>query len=335
MTILVLNSGSSTIKYKIFKNLKEIQSGTIKNTENFCLTNIVDLNTIDAVGHRVVHGGEQFHQAVNIDTKVINGIRDLIPLAPLHNPSNLKYIEDIALKFPNLNQVAVFDTAFHQTIDKKHYLYPIPMEYYKQNHIRKYGFHGTSVEYITKRYAVNKNIFIEDVNIIILHIGGGASATLIQDGKSFDTSMGFTPLEGLMMGTRCGDIDPEIPLYLQKKADMTYEEVDELLNKKSGLKGICGTNDFKEIIENLDKEEFSLAFEMFCLRVKEYIGKYWIQSRKLDAVVFTGGIGENSQLLRDTVCEGVSLDVEVLVIPTNEELEIAIQTQNLLNKKGK
>jgi acetate kinase len=329
MKILVLNCGSSSIKYKLFYNQKETKSGLIEDVKNFRIEDIVDLNTIDAVGHRVVHGGEKFKEAIKITKDIIEDIRDLIPLAPLHNPSNLKYIEEIFNNYPTLPQVAIFDTAFHQTINKEHFLYPIPLKYYKNNNIRKYGFHGTSVQYIVKEFAKQKNKDIENINIIVLHLGNGASATLVKDGKSFDTSMGFTPLEGLMMGTRCGDIDPSIALFIQIEEDLNSNEVNNILNKQSGLKGICGTNDMRKIVQEnniklQDKKE--LAFNMFCLKVQKYIGSYMIQVQNLDAIVFTGGIGENSTEVREKICKNIHKSVEIMVIPTNEELEIATQT---------
>ena len=327
MKILVLNSGSSTIKYKLFDNLQEIISGTVEDVTNFNIEDICDFETLDAVGHRVVHGGEKFNKAALVTNTVIEDIRDLIPLAPLHNPLNLKYIEEIQFKYPNLPQVVVFDTAFHQTIDKTHFTYPIPLEYYKQNHIRRYGFHGTSVEYITKEFAKQKQKDIDEVNIIVLHLGNGASATLVKDGKSFDTSMGFTPLEGLMMGTRCGDIDPSIVTYLEDTNNLSSNEVIEILNKKSGLKGICGISDMREVLQQKD----TLAFDMFCLRIQKYIGSYLIQVKKLDAIIFTGGIGENCAEVRTKVCENIDENIEILVMPTNEELEIASQTYDILN----
>jgi len=323
--ILVLNCGSSTIKYKIFEHLVEIKSETIEDVKSFDIFSEINFNDIDAVGHRVVHGGEKFKNAVKVTDNVIKDIRDLIPLAPLHNPSNLKYIEEIKKQYPKLIQIAVFDTAFHQTIDKEHYLYPIPLDLYENNKIRKYGFHGTSVSYIVDKYAEIKSRDIKDINLIVLHLGNGASATLIKNGKSFDTSMGFTPLEGLMMGTRCGDIDPSIPLYLQNNLNLNTKEVDNILNKQSGLKAIGGTNDMRKIIENNNK----LPFDMFCLKVQKYIGSFIIQVKKIDAIIFTGGIGENSIKVREKVSENIPKDIEILTIPTNEELSIAIQTKEL------
>jgi acetate kinase len=331
MNILVLNSGSSSIKYKLFEDLIETDSGMREEVEDFD-TEIKAIIAayehkgvkIDGVGHRVVHGGEKFNQAVLIDQDVIDTIRELIPLAPLHNPSNLKAIEILVKAHPDLAQVAVFDTAFHQTIPPENYLYPLPMLLYQKEHIRKYGFHGTSVEYLTKAYAKFMHQKVEDTTIIVAHLGNGASITLVKNGKSFDTSMGFTPLEGLMMGTRCGSIDPSIVIYLQEHYGMSSREVDSLLNKQSGLKGICGHSDMREVLEG----GHALAFEMFCNRVRKTIGAFMVQAEQVDAVVFSGGIGEHVSEVREKVMEGIALPY--LTIPTNEELEIAEQTYLLI-----
>ncbi len=331
MKILVLNSGSSSIKYKLFEELIEIDDGTIEEVEDFYteLKKVISGYEktgmmLDGVGHRVVHGGELFTKATLIDMDVIEKIRSLIPLAPLHNASNLKAIEMIFDEHPNLPQVAVFDTAFHQTIPPVNYLYPLPIELYTQDRIRKYGFHGTSVQYLTKAYAKQIGQDIKSVTIIVAHLGNGASITLVKNGKSYDTSMGFTPLEGLMMGTRCGSIDPSIVTYLQEHHNLSPKELEWLLNKESGLKGICGHSDLREVIEG----GHQLAFDMFCSRVRKAIGSFMLQADHIDAIVFSGGIGEHAHTVREVVMQG--LLVPAFVMHTNEELEIAEQTFLLL-----
>lgn len=361
--ILVLNSGSSSIKYKLFelKDTKLIYEGIEEEVKDFNIAfesifkKLIDgkfINTIDnikAFGHRVVHGGEKFSKPVLIDDEVIKEIENLIPLAPLHNPSNLEGIKISTLLAPNAKQVAIFDTAFHQTIQKEVYTYPIPYELYEKHSIRKYGFHGTSHHYVAKETAKYLNKHLNDLNIITIHLGNGDSITAIKNGKSIDTSMGFTPLEGLMMGTRCGDIDPAIILYLENQLNIEPNKIDKILNKESGFKGICKTNDLREIIKKADNnDELSiLAIKMFSYRVKKYLGGYKEILNRVDAVVFTGGIGEHSPLVRDAICNNIDKNkneelkgfgeiqnetsqYKILVIPTNEELEIAIQTKNLI-----
>jgi acetate kinase len=309
------------------------------------------------IGHRVVHGGEIFKEPTLIDEKALININETIPLAPLHNPANLKGIE-IALKIcPDVPQVAVFDTAFHQTLPAHAFHYPVPYSWYKTYHVRRYGFHGTSYYSISKQAATYLKKPVEKLNLIALHLGNGASATAIKAGKSIDTSMGMTPLEGLMMGTRCGDIDPSLPFYLVKAMGKSNEELDLLFTRESGLKGICGANDMREVhalAKNGDPRA-DLAIEMYCYRVKKYIGAYYAVLGQLDALIFSGGIGENDSLIRKNVCIGLAhlgivIDdqknqatsyqpfaiqreaepVKVLVIPTNEELEIAQQALALI-----
>jgi acetate kinase len=319
-----------------------------------CLGHPTDLL---GIGHRVVHGGEVFKEPTLIDEKALTGIAETIPLAPLHNPANLKGIE-VALKIcPDVPQVAVFDTAFHQTLPTHAFHYPVPYSWYKTYHVRRYGFHGTSYYSISKQAAAYLKKPIEKLNLIALHLGNGASATAIKAGKSIDTSMGMTPLEGLMMGTRCGDIDPSLPFYLVKAMGKSNEELDLLLTRESGLKGICGANDMREVhaLAKMGNPMADLAIEMYCYRIKKYIGAYYAVLGHLDALIFSGGIGENDALIRENVCTGLAnlgitidneknqaLDhqpfaiqrenglVKVLVIPTNEELEIAQQTQALV-----
>ncbi len=314
---------------------------------------IQDDSEILGIGHRVVHGGEMFREPVLIDSEVIAAIRGLIPLAPLHNPSNLLGIEAAQERFPSVPQVAVFDTAFHQTLPPRAYRYALPHELYEKHHVRKYGFHGTSHVYVAKEAAKHLGKLLAEVNLITLHLGNGASAAAVQGGRSIDTSLGMTPLEGLVMGTRCGDIDPSIPFYLMRQTRMKPEDVESLLNRESGLKGICGISDMREIQEKAAKgnERAGLALDMFRYRIKKYIGAYHAVLGRLDAVVFTRGIGENAVAVRQRVCEGLKhigigvdqaknnavkgnvaeiqqdgLPVKVLVVQTNEEREIALQT---------
>lgn len=395
MKILVINSGSSSIKYRLFQDLSQLADGIIERIgesrsrfihrlfhnqetkeviseqpisdheegmrlvftrliEAGCLQHIADLL---GIGHRVVHGGEVFKEPTLIDEKVLIDINKTIPLAPLHNPANLKGIE-IALKIcPNVPQVAVFDTAFHQTLPAHAFHYPVPYSWYRTYHVRRYGFHGTSYYSISKQAAAYLKKPVEKLNLIALHLGNGASATAIKAGKSIDTSMGMTPLEGLMMGTRCGDIDPSLPFYLVKAMGKSNEELDLLLSRESGLKGICGANDMREVhaLAKKGNPMADLAIEMYCYRIKKYIGAYYAVLGQLDALIFSGGIGENDSLIRKNVCIGLAhlgivIDdqknqatgyqpfaiqreaepVKVLVIPTNEELEIAQQTLALI-----
>ena len=312
-----------------------------------------DLGDLFGIGHRVVHGGEAFREPTLIDDGVISNIRAMIPLAPLHNPANLTGVEVARNHFPAVPQVAVFDTAFHQTMPAHSFHYALPYSLYKQHHVRRYGFHGTSHRYVAKQAAAHLNKPLETVNLITLHLGNGASATAIQGGRSIDTSMGMTPLEGLIMGTRCGDLDPAIQGYLARVTGKPYEEIGTIFENQSGLRGICGASDMREVVRMAGSGDplAMLALEMFCYRIKKYIGAYFAVLGEVDALVFTGGIGENSPVVRAHCCEGlaslgIAVDeernqapvketseiqsdrsrVKVLVIPTNEELEIAIQT---------
>lgn len=324
------------------------------------LTQIKSLSDIDAVGHRVVHGGEKFSQSALIDDKVIDGIEDCIDLAPLHNPANLSGIRAVSEIFGAIPQVAVFDTAFHSRMPQSNYLYPIPYQFYRRYKVRRYGFHGTSHRYIAYRYRQLTGKTKEETRIITLHLGNGCSACAINNGVSTDTSMGMTPLEGLVMGTRAGDIDPTILEFLHLKEGMTYENLFNMLNKQSGLLGISGlTNDMRELIEeeqeNGDRRS-TLAIDIFCNRIKKYIGAYLARMNGADAIIFSGGIGENSYYIRELICQdldflGIELDtdknkkmikgkegsisksggLEVMVIPTNEELLIARDTFRCIN----
>ena len=320
---------------------------------------IRDESELFGIGHRVVHGGEVFREPTLVDDEVIAAIRKLIPLAPLHNPANLFGIEAVLERYPLVPQVAVFDTAFHHSLPQLAYRYAVPDELYEKYQVRKYGFHGSSHSYVSKEAARHIGKPLAELNIITLHLGNGASAAAVQGGRSIDTSMGMTPLEGLVMGTRCGDIDPSLPFYVMQQTGMSPVDAENLLNRKSGLKGICGVSDMREIQELAAKgnERAQLAIEIFCYRIKKYIGSYHAVLGRLDAIVFTGGIGENASAIRQRACQGlehlgISVDctrneaaggevseiqdrnspVRVLVIRTNEEREIAEQTMAAIHK---
>ena len=317
---------------------------------------IRSLGDIHAIGHRVVHGGEKFNRSVEIDAEVIKGIEDCIDLAPLHNPANLRGIHASRELFGSLPQVAVFDTSFHTTMPETSYLYGVPYQLYRRHKIRRYGFHGTSHRYVAYRYRQLAKKTRDDVNIITLHLGNGCSVCSIKKGNSIDTSMGMTPLAGLLMGTRSGDIDPSVHEFLMHKEGMSIQEVDTLLNKQSGLLGLSGlTNDMRDLLDEEKEHQdrrAKLAIDIFCHRIKHYIGAYLAEMGGADAIVFTGGIGENSPVVRHRATEGleflgIGLDeklnaamiggkegeiggkngsVRVFVIPTNEELLIARDT---------
>jgi len=325
------------------------------------IDNLHSMSDIHAVGHRVVHGGERFRRSVRIDPDAISGIEDCMELAPLHNPANLRGIRAaIDLLGAGVPQVAVFDTAFHLTMPETSFLYAIPYQLYRRHKIRRYGFHGTSHRYVAYRYRQICKIERGTVNIITLHLGNGCSACAIKGGESHDTSMGFTPLEGLVMGTRSGDIDSSIIEYLTIKEGMTMREIDTILNKQSGLLGLSGlTGDMRDLLaeeaENQDRRA-RLAIDIFCRRVRKYIGAYFADLGNAQAVVFTGGIGENSPVVRQRICAGleslgltidssrntdavggktakISTDgstLAVYVIPTNEELLIARDTVRVI-----
>jgi acetate kinase len=313
------------------------------------------------IGHRVVHGGELFREPTVVDDDVVAAIRRLIPLAPLHNPSNLLGIEIARTRFPGIPQVAVFDTAFHHTLPAFAFHYAVPNAWYGEHHVRRYGFHGTSHAYVSGEAARYLGRRTEEVNLITLHLGNGASAAAVQGGMSVDTSMGMTPLEGLVMGTRSGDVDPALHFYLMRQTGMPADELEKSLNSESGLKGVCGLNDMREILDQAGRGDAraALALEMFCYRIKKYIGAYTAVLGRVDALVFTGGIGENAAVVRGKVCRGlehmgVIVDdgkntacsgriveiqedkalVKVLVVKTDEEKEIARQTINTVEKAG-
>jgi acetate kinase len=397
MKVLVVNCGSSSLKYQLFDMEKEevIAKGVVErigtppsyliyalnnekvkkevtasdHTEAFkvVINALLDENKpviksideIGAVGHRIVHGGERFKEPTIIDGEVIAEIERNNELAPLHNPAGLAGIRGSLEVLPNVPQVAIFDTSFHSQMPKYAYLYGLPLRFYREHRIRRYGFHGTSHYYVAHRAAQLVGRPIEELKIITCHLGNGCSITAVKGGRSIDTSMGFTPLEGLVMGTRSGDIDPAIPLYLIRELNYTPEDVDNILNKESGLLGISEfSNDMRDVMAAAAKGEqkAELAMEIFCYRIKKYIGAYAAIMNGLDILVFTAGIGENEPEVRELVCKdmdflGISIDpqknnfkgqereistpsskVRVWVVPTNEELVIARETLRLVNK---
>lgn len=344
MKIGVINAGSSSLKFKLIqtKTKKVLLSQTvehigekgspIQNHQEALEALEVDFSTLDAIGHRVVHGGCEFSSAVLIDDEVENSIEKLISLAPLHNGANLEGIRVARQKTPNIPQIAVFDTAFHATMPQEAYMYALPYEMLEKHNIRRYGFHGTSHSYLMKEAACTLFKDVSAVNLITLHLGNGASICAIQNGKSIDTSMGFTPLEGLVMGSRSGDIDPSIIFYMQKELGMSLEEVEYTLNKKSGLLGICNDNDVRNILQS-DDEKSKLAIRIMIRRIQKYIGGYLAILGNVDAIVFSGGIGENSSYIREEIMSSDLLkNINHLVIKTNEELEIANEVVNIINK---
>ncbi len=376
--LFVLNCGSSSIKYKLFaidEDFYTLAQGVIEHIgtvvkdyhAGFELIEkqlqkegvLKGFDELDAAAHRVVHGGEKLVEPVLIDDKVIEIIRQLIPLAPLHNGANLEGILALRKKVPTLTQVAVFDTAFHQSMPALSYRYALPKIFYEKYGIRRFGFHGISHQYLlTQSAKILKKLPLE-CNLITIHLGNGSSITAIEKGKSIDTSMGFTPLEGLVMGTRSGDIDPGILFYLDQNKSSSCMQMQEILNHESGLKGLCGFSDMRDILEQkeMGNEEALFTFELFCRRIKKYIGAYMALLGRVDAIVFSGGIGANSHEVRASVCEGLAsfgivLDdiknsekvisatcvessksrVAVIVMQTDEELSIAQQSQKLLQR---
>jgi len=399
MNILVINCGSSSLKYQLInmKNEEVLAKGLVerigiegsrikhdtigkeryiieepmkdhKKALELVLNAIVDeehgaissLDEIKAVGHRVVHGGEEFSDSVIINDLVMKALEKNVELAPLHNPPNITGINACKELMPNTPMVAVFDTAFHQTIPAENYIYALPYEYYEKYRIRRYGFHGTSHKYVSQRAAIILDKNIDDLKIVTCHLGNGSSVTAVDGGKSIDTSMGFTPLEGLAMGTRCGDIDPAIIPFIMEKEKMSLEEVNRVLNKESGVLGISGvSSDFRDLddADEQGNERATLALQVFANDVKKYIASYAALMGGIDVLVFTAGVGENSPSMRERICEGleflgISIDkelnnvrgeetivsddsskVKVMVIPTNEELVIARDTNELVNKR--
>ncbi|MFC1751816.1 acetate kinase [Thermoproteota archaeon] len=367
MNILALNCGSSSVKYQLFnwEEMKVIAKGIVERIglgESFIFHKIPDsdesfrhhyecdnhetaiqlivktmckgetavikdMNEISAVGHRVVHGGEKFISSVLVNSETISAIEKVSPLAPLHNPANLTGIKAAQKALPEAPHVAIFDTAFHQSMPAHAYMYPLPYEWYEEYAVRRYGFHGTSHLYVSKRAAhlLGKNA--NECNIITLHIGNGVSCCAIKNGLSIDTSMGLTPLEGAVMGTRCGDIDPAIPLFMQQKLDVGAKEMDTLLNKKSGLLGITGKYvDRRDIEDEAEKGDAKckLAMEIEAYRLKKYIGQYMAVLGRVDAIVFTAGVGENSGLIRQMSIEGL----EPLGIVVDKERTLSIRSKH-------
>ncbi|MEY8418567.1 acetate kinase [Oscillospiraceae bacterium 44-5] len=395
MNILVINAGSSSLKYQLLnpetqqvlaKGLCERigidgkftykpegkepikEADVAMPTHNEAIKAVLDalvdakngvigsMKEIDAVGHRVVHGGEKFARSVLITDEVMAAIEECNPLAPLHNPANIIGIRACQALMPGTPMVAVFDTAFHQTMPAAAYMYALPYEYYEKDKVRRYGFHGTSHKYVTQRAAAMLGKPIEELKLISCHLGNGSSITAVDGGKSVDTSMGFTPLAGLPMGTRCGDIDAGILQYLMNQYGMGIDEMLNILNKKSGVEGLsCVSSDFRDLESAAGKgdEKAALAQKKFAYEVKKYVGAYAAAMGGVDAVIFTAGVGENDKAIRSMVCEGleymgVKLDAaandvrgeekvisaadskaKVLLIPTNEELMIAIDTAAL------
>jgi len=404
MNILVINTGSSSVKYGLFDTGREVmlaeglaerigevsgritqqlRSGTdagrtvrrelrLPDTRS-AMDRIVELlvdpedgpiedpGGIAAVSHRVVHGGERFHDAVIVDDEVLEAIRACSALAPLHNPANLTGIEVARRAFPQAPHVAVFDTAFHQTMPPRAWRYALPEAFYRNHGIRRYGFHGTSHAWVSARAAAFLGRPAAELDLITLHLGNGASMAAVRGGRCLDTSMGMTPLEGLVMGTRSGDVDPALPAFLSRAAGLSIDEIDDLLNRESGLKGLCGAGDMRDVIRRRDAGESAaeLALEVYVYRIRKYIGAYYAVLGRLDALVFTAGIGENVPEIRARCVDGLEalglrIDPErnaaplqgeravsppgspaaVLVIPTNEELAMALAARRLLEGNG-
>ncbi len=399
MRILVLNCGSSSIKYQLIdmddQNLmaegiierigenialftyksdkytvrkQELQINNHEVGLSLIISTLIDkdkgtlssLDDIDAVGHRLVHAGEHYADSVVVTDHVIEVMKECVSLAPLHNPANLKGVEAVSAAMPDCPQCGVFDTAFHQSMPEKAYLYALPLEFYQENKIRRYGFHGTSHKYVSLKAAEYLGKDVKDLKIITCHLGNGASISAIDGGKSIDTSMGLTPLEGLMMGTRCGDIDPAIPIYMERRLGLSVDEVNNILNKKSGMLGLSGiSNDMREIEDEILKHKNPAAItahDVYCYRIKKYIGSYIAALNGVDVIIFTGGIGENMPILRELVLRdmdyfGIELNeeenakftgdiqmlstenskIKIMKIPTNEELMIAMETERLLS----
>ncbi len=340
--ILVLNSGSSSIKYELIdmagpvtvaeglverigeetsrvehvaqgmsylieRPLVDHRAGLAAMAEAFDATVPVDPAALTAVGHRVVHGGDRFSQPAVIDDEVLDAIRECIPLAPLHNPANLDGIRVAMEIFPDLPQVAVFDTAFHQTMPPRAFLYAIPYELYEQDRVRRYGFHGTSHRFVAGECARLLGRPLEECNLITVHLGNGCSMTAIENGRSIDTTLGMTPLEGLVMGTRSGDVDPALHLFLKQNKGMELEAIDALLNKESGLKGLCGMNDMRDIHRAAEAGDrrAAIALEVQTYRNRKYLGAYMAVLGRVDAIVFTAGIGENDAVVRAESLRGL------------------------------
>lgn len=401
MKVLVVNCGSSSLKYQVLdmetetlmakglverigmdgsvithekigmdkvkkevpmKDHKDAIAQVLDAVQNPEYGVVSSMDEIGAVGHRVVHAGEKFSESVLINDAVIAALEECVELAPLHNTPNLYGIAACQELMPNTPMVGVFDTAFHQTMPPESYLYAIPYEYYEKHGIRKYGFHGTSHKYVAQRAASMLNVNINDLKLITCHLGNGASVSAIKHGRCIDTSMGFTPLEGLVMGTRCGDIDPAIVTYIREKENLPQGKANEILNKQSGVLGISGvSSDFRDLEEAVAEgnERAALALKIFAKKVRFYIGAYIAEMNGVDAIIFTAGVGENDVNMRELICTdlgnlGIKLDiiknkvrgketivstedskVKLLLIPTNEELMIARDTYNIVKKNRK
>ena len=392
MNILVINAGSSSLKYQLLNmkdetimasglverigeltgkmihktfpdtksEVKVEQDGEVKDHRaamHFVVDMVKTAGAVDDIGHRAVHGGDYFKEPILVDDSVKDIIRKTIPLAPLHNPSGLTGVEMAQELIPNTPNVVVFDTAFHQTMPEKAFLYAVPRKLYTELKVRRYGFHGTSHKYVAGKAALLMNKKLEETNVITIHLGNGCSMAAVKNGLCVDTSMGLTPLAGLIMGTRSGDVDPAVLAYVAEQKGLSIQQIDTLLNKDSGLKGICGMNDMRDIHAKADQGDdlARLALDMFSYCIRKYLGAYAVVLGRLDAVVFTAGIGENDDIVRamilsDLDCLGIELDagknmersrqdrvistdksrVQAWVIPTNEEVQIARETVAVL-----
>ena len=372
--VLVVNSGSSSVKYQLLDVAagRHVAKGVIERVgepgsdvpdHDAAVHRVLDElgaaghdvtrpGGLGAVGHRVVHGGERFVEPTLIDDDVVAAIGELVPLAPLHNPGNLAGIAALRRMQPDVAHVAVFDTAFHRTLPRRASTYALPPDLAHRYGIRRYGFHGTSYSWVARGAAKVLGRPLEDLAMVILHLGNGASVAAVQGGQSVDTSMGLTPLEGLVMGTRSGDLDPAIGFHLHRVAGMPYDDIEALYTKESGLKGLCGDNDMREVVRraNAGDDAAALALEVYCYRIRKYVGAYYAAMGRLDAVVFTAGVGENTPRVRAQALNGlerlgIAIDpvlnnggrreprlisrddssIAVLVVPTDEEMEIARQ----------
>jgi acetate kinase len=371
--VLVLNCGSSSVKYRLFDGDRTLARGLIERIgeasspvpdHDAALRTVmgnVDTNGLVAVGHRVVHGGGRFSAPTLIDDTVVTAVEQLVPLAPLHNPANLAGIRVARKLLPDVPQVAVFDTAFHHTLPPAAAAYAIDAALAARHDIHRYGFHGTSHAYVSRRTAALLGRPEGDLNVITLHLGNGASACAVEGGRSVATSMGLSPLEGLVMGTRSGDIDPTVVFHLHRHAGLELDQIDDLLNHRSGLLGLCGANDMREVLSRRSAGDpaATLAFDVYCRRIRGYVGAYYALLGRVDAVTFTAGVGENVGEVRGAALAGLErlgievdagrnaagehgerfisgdgADVAVVVVPTDEELEIASQTRAVVTPSG-
>ena len=395
--VLVLNAGSSSLKYSLLDGGTGVAEasgsverigertgalthsvGGVHHTEERHVADFedalrsalgaferhgpaIDRDALAAVGHRVVHGGDLFAEPALVDDSLLATVEDLVPLAPLHNPANLEGLRVSRQLFPDVPQVAVFDTAFHQTMPEHAYTYAVPLGWREEHRIRRYGFHGTSYAFVSRRAAELLGRAVEDTNLVVLHLGNGASAAAIRGGRSVDTSMGLTPLEGLVMGTRSGDLDPAIHGHLHRELGWSLDEIDRALYRESGLLGLSGVNDFREVTQRRAAGDAaaSLAFDVYAYRVRKYVGAYYAALGELHAVVLTGGVGQHSSELRAAALGGLDRlgivldparngahatdarvvsadgsDVAVLVVPTDEEWEIARQALAVVRRSG-